>query len=176
MAPKQKERRRSLPSLFGKAKNPATTKETFSPPPLFPLFTKLPPELQIQIWHYVLNEPSTKPHDRHSRLYIHTRTPDNHFSIGWSPCFVLSPALQVNRLSRQVACEYYLSLPQLENLYCGRAWSEYRELLRYFKKCIDRTTRRWITGSDEVTFLIFDYSHFAWWNLGRRHDRCTAAF
>lgn len=189
MAPRQKGRYRFLASLFGKPITPPAEDKIFllSPPPppppplhplfpLFPLFTKLPPELQIEIWYYLLKAPSKISHKGHSRLYTHTRTSDNHFIISWSRCFDLSPAIHVNRFSRQVAFEYYLSLPQIEGVYCGRAWSHYREVLRYFRTRIDRKTKQWIPRTEEVDLLVFDYSHFGRWSLEQAHQQCTAIY
>jgi len=150
--------------------------KTSSQNTLFLLFSTLPIELQIKIWLLFIQEPSSKPHSQHSRLYTRRNHPCAHSSIGWTRCFTISPALQVCRLSRELACKYYLSLEKVgRHIYLEH---EQREIDHYFNKYGNQLVRtRSATpraSRDVVSFLIFDYTHWKSWQIGWRHSLCTA--
>lgn len=158
----------------------ASPKEVFA---TFPQFSKLPVELQIEIWlHYIQTRVTglASRHNGHSRLYAHAYHFSDRCSVAWTRCFDISPALQVCRLSRETAYDYYLSLSQNEKFVYLSSLPDHCQISEYFQKYGRPVPQRYsMTGSSDymtgsMSFLIFNFVHWQHWDLGPDHAICTA--
>lgn len=158
------------------AASPKTSSATF------PHFSKLPVELQIEIWLYYIQTQPFNPHGNHARLYAHAYHFNGRRSITWTRCFDISPALQVCRLSRELACDYYLLLSKSEKFVYLTCVPEHDQISNYFEKHGSPAPQRYtMTGNSDyvegsMSFLILKYVDWQHWNLGTDHAICTAGY